>query len=90
MAKKYSFKLFLKKRVIKRFFNIHSLFFQGKVEQFVLVNLGATVDFLNVDEYGNLLTDESQVPLLGDQDRLELFILDSHRPVNLTKNGSKL
>jgi len=57
---------------------------KGKVEQFVLVNLGATVDFLNVDEYGNLLTDESQVPLLGDQDRLELFILDSHRPVNLT------
>ena len=55
----------------------------------MLVNLGATVDFLNVDEYGNLLTDESQVPLLGDQDRLELFILDSHRPVNLTKNGSK-
>jgi len=56
---------------------------KGKVDQFVLINLGSTVDFLNVDEHGSPLTDESQTALIGDDDRLEIFILDSHRPVNL-------
>jgi len=55
-------------------------------DQVILINLGATVDFLNIDVDGNQINDEKeeqQVPLITDRDELELFIVDSHRPVNL-------
>lgn len=56
---------------------------KDKCDQFVLINLGATVDFLNIDEEGNILEREDQIPLINDNDNLEIFIVDSHRPVNL-------
>ena len=53
-----------------------------------MINLGATVDFLNIDEDGNPIVDpNTQTPLINDQDEVELFIIDSHRPVNLIKYG---
>jgi cell division control protein 45 len=58
---------------------------KGKCDQFVLINLGATVDFLNIDEDGETMDNggDEQNPLINDHDELELFIIDSHRPVNL-------
>ena len=62
-------------------------YLQGKCDQFVLINLGATVDFLNIDEDGEPMDNggDEQNPLINDHDELELFIIDSHRPVNLIK-----
>lgn len=56
---------------------------KGKVDQFILINLGATIDFLNVDQFGDVLADENQVALISEDDLIEIFILDSHRPINL-------
>ena len=64
--------------------------FKGKIDQFILINLGATVDFLNIDEDGNQIHTDDQTPLINDQDEMEIFIIDSHRPVNLIKYGSYL
>lgn len=51
--------------------------------------MGATVDFLNIDEDGQPIVDEErQAPLIDINDEVELFILDSHRPINLVKYGS--
>ena len=52
-----------------------------------MINLGATVDFLNIDEDGEPMDNggDEQNPLINDHDELELFIIDSHRPVNLIK-----
>ena len=64
--------------------------FQSKTDQFILVNLGATVDFLNIDDQGNPIEEEDQNPLINDNDQIEIYIIDSHRPVNLVKYGSYL
>ena len=61
--------------------------YKGKVDQFILINLGATIDFLNVDQFGDVLADENQVALISEDDLIEIFILDSHRPINLIKYG---
>ena len=52
--------------------------------------MGATIDFLNIDEDGNPITSEDQPPLINDQDEIEIYVIDSHRPVNLIKYGSQL
>jgi len=56
---------------------------KDKIDQFILINMGATIDFLNIDEDGNPITSEEQAPLINDQDEIEIFVIDSHRPVNL-------
>ena len=63
---------------------------QDKIDQFILINMGATIDFLNIDEDGNPITSEDQAPLINDQDEIEIYVIDSHRPVNLIKYGSQL
>lgn len=56
----------------------------------MLLNVGATVEFFNVDPDGFEFTSDDQKPLFGDDDNLTLYIIDSHRPINLLKNGSQI
>lgn len=66
---------------------------KANTDQFILLNLGATVEFFNIGVDGFPLPDDEDdlvKPLLEDDDRVTLFIIDSHRPINLVNVFSDL
>ena len=61
-----------------------------KIQQFVLLNVGATVEFFSVDNDGYDCENDDQKPLFAENDNLTLYVIDSHRPINLIKDGSQI
>jgi hypothetical protein len=63
---------------------------KDKIQQFVLLNVGATVEFFSVDNDGYDCENDDQKPLFAENDNLTLYVIDSHRPINLIKDGSQI